>query len=116
MSVLIVDDEFLIRSGLAETFRESNFEAYEAAHADEAMGLLEKHADITLVVTDIDMPEGSMNGLLLAQAIRDRWPPVHIFVMSDYRRPAQGEMPEAARYFAKPYSFDNIGADARRLH
>jgi DNA-binding NarL/FixJ family response regulator len=43
--------------------------------ADEAIDVLEQRRDIELVITDINMP-GSMNGLRLAAAIRDRWPPI----------------------------------------
>jgi CheY-like chemotaxis protein len=49
--------------------------------ADEAIEVLERVRDIQLVITDVDMP-GSMDGLRLAAAIRDRWPPIHLMVVT----------------------------------
>ena len=53
---------------------EEAFEVVEAASADEAIAILEARLDITVVFTDIQMP-GRMDGLKLAAAVRDRWPP-----------------------------------------
>jgi two-component system, response regulator PdtaR len=53
----------------------------EAASADEAIAILEARLDITVVFTDIQMP-GSMDGLELAAAVRDRWPPIKIVATS----------------------------------
>ncbi len=43
---------------------------------DEAVVILEARTDIRIVFTDVDMP-GSMDGMMLAAAIRNRWPPIH---------------------------------------
>lgn len=54
---------------------EAGFAALEAGNADEAVALLELRLDISVLFTDIDMP-GSMDGLKLAHAVRERWPPI----------------------------------------
>jgi CheY-like chemotaxis protein len=59
----------------------AGFEAIEAIDADEAIRILESRNDIRAVFTDIQMP-GSMDGLKLARAVRDRWPPVALIVTS----------------------------------
>jgi CheY-like chemotaxis protein len=46
--VLIVEDEFLIRSATAEAIRDVGFEVVEAAHADAAILVLESRSDIRL--------------------------------------------------------------------
>jgi len=43
-----------------------------------------------------------MDGLKLAAAVRDRWPPVKIVVMSGKRRPRVEELPVEARFISKP--------------
>ena len=63
-----------------EVVEEAGFIAIEARDADAAVIVLETRADITLPFTDIDMP-GSMDGLKLAHAVRDRWPPIKILVV-----------------------------------
>ena len=54
--------------------------------ADEAVEVLERVDDIQLVITDINMP-GSMDGLRLATAIRDRWPPIRLIVVTGFAPP-----------------------------
>jgi DNA-binding LytR/AlgR family response regulator len=51
---------------------------------------------------DIDLP-GSMDGLKLAAAVRDRWPPVNIIVTTGMRTPRHEEMPARSLFIAKPY-------------
>jgi DNA-binding NtrC family response regulator len=102
--VLIVEDEFLLRMAAVDFIAEAGFQVLEAKNADDAVRLLESRDDIRLVFTDIDMPLGSMNGLKLAHAVRDRWPPIAIIVVSGHRIPDEGDMPLHGRFFTKPYN------------
>jgi YesN/AraC family two-component response regulator len=106
-SVLIVEDEFLIRMGIVDSIQRAGFEIFEAGNADEAIRLLEEHPDITVLFTDIDMP-GSMDGLKLAAAVRRRWPPVKIIVTSGHVKMRQEDLPVEGRFFAKPYDHNTI--------
>jgi CheY-like chemotaxis protein len=101
--VLVVEDETLIRMSSAEVIRDLGFEVLEAVDADHAVSLLESVQGITVVFTDIQMP-GSMDGLLLAGVIKDRWPPIALLVTSGKARPAPLDMPTGARFISKPYS------------
>jgi CheY-like chemotaxis protein len=78
--VLVIEDDPAIRLLVSDIVADSGFEALEAADADEAVQILESRGDIRAVFTDINMP-GSVDGLKLANAVRDRWPPTHIFVI-----------------------------------
>lgn len=75
--VLIVEDEPLLRMHAASLIEDAGFGTLEARSAEEAISLLETRLDIQIVFTDIDLP-GEMDGLRLAAAIRDRWPPVEL--------------------------------------
>ena len=55
-----------------------------------------------MVFTDLHMP-GSMDGLKLAHAVRNRWPPIKIIVTSGRERIAEQDLPAGGRFFAKPY-------------
>src|SRR3954462_13262842 len=101
--VLVVEDEYLIRTHAAEVIRDAGFEVIEASNADEAIMILETRRDIRVVFTDIRMP-GSMDGLKLAHAVRDRWPPVHIVATSGQYTFQEGDLPTGAVFFPKPYS------------
>ena len=81
--VLVVEDEFFSRLHAVDLVEAAGFRAIEASNADEAIGILEKRKDIRIVFTDIDMP-GSMDGLRLARAIRERWPPIELILTSGH--------------------------------
>ena len=74
-TVLVVEDEPLIRSDLSDLLTDMGYTVLEAASADQAIALLETRAEIIAVITDVHMP-GSMDGLALARIVRERWPPV----------------------------------------
>jgi CheY-like chemotaxis protein len=90
--VLIVEDEPLVRMVVADAVEEAGFAVIEAGNADEAVRILESRSDVRIVFTDIDMP-GSMDGLKLATAIRDRWPPIEIVLTSGHHRAASSDLP-----------------------
>ena len=102
MKILVVDDEPLIRLGLVSMVEEAGFAVVEAANADEAIRIVEKNPDITIIITDVDMP-GSMDGVRLAHFVRERWPPIRLIVVSGKVGVQQHALPEGARFFAKPY-------------
>jgi len=110
--VLVVEDEFLIREYAVEIINEAGFEAIEAANADEAIEILERRNDIRIVFTDVHMP-GSIDGLKLAHAIRDRWPPIKLIVTSGHMTLPESALPKGGRFFSKPYQTSEI---ARALH
>jgi CheY-like chemotaxis protein len=111
-AVLIVEDESLVRIGAVNIIEDPGFEVIEAASADEAMRILEFRSDVRVVFTDIHMP-GSMDGLKLAHAVRNRWPPIKIIVTSGRELIAEQDLPEGGRFFAKPYNLNEILAALR---
>jgi PleD family two-component response regulator len=56
---------------------DADFVPAEAKDADEAIAILQARSDITVLLTDVQMP-GSMDGVKLAHAVRDRSPPIKI--------------------------------------
>jgi CheY-like chemotaxis protein len=100
--VLVVEDDSLLRMMAADLVEQAGFEVVEAEDADEAVRILETRSDIRIVFTDIDMP-GSMNGIRLAAAIRDRWPPIDIIITSGHVRAGEFDLPERSVFFSKPY-------------
>jgi len=112
--VLVVEDEPLIRMNAVSTVEDAGYVAIEAADADAAIAILESRDDIRVVFTDINMP-GSMDGLRLARAIRNRWPPIRLIVTSGLIRPKEGEFPADGRFLPKPYAADHLAAVLREL-
>jgi CheY-like chemotaxis protein len=82
--------------------------------ADEAMAILQSRSDIVLMLTDVQMP-GSMNGLQLAHAVREHWPPIKIILASGQLKLSANEIPQDSRFFAKPLQSDEIIAEMREM-
>jgi CheY-like chemotaxis protein len=112
--VLVVEDEYLIRTNAAEMVSEAGFDVVEAGNADEAIAILEARPDIHVVFTDIQMA-GSMDGLKLAHFVRGRWPPIKIIATSGQHVFKEGDLPEGGIFLPKPYSFDRISSILREL-
>jgi CheY-like chemotaxis protein len=101
--VLVVEDEPLLRMDVVDLIEDGGFTVIEAAHAAAAITILEERDDIRIVFTDIEMP-GAMNGIKLAYAIRDRWPPVAIIVTSGHVMPREGDLPVNVPFLSKPFN------------
>ena len=101
-AVLVVEDDPLLLMDAMDLVEEAGLHAYGARDAEEAIGFLEQHDEIRVMFTDVQMP-GSMDGLHLARAVRDRWPPVTIIVTSGRIKVTADDMPENGIFFAKPY-------------
>jgi DNA-binding LytR/AlgR family response regulator len=67
-----------------------------------------------VVFSDIDMP-GSMDGLKLAAAVRDRWPPIEIILTTAGRPPALDKLPARVICLPKPIRADDAIAALHRM-
>jgi len=103
MIILTVEDEFLISEYLRGILESGGHRVIATFDADEAIDVLERLRDIELVITDINMP-GSMDGLRLAAAIRDRWPPIHLIVVTGVAPPRSSDLPFGSLFIPKPYA------------
>lgn len=101
-AVLVVEDDPLLLMDAMDLVEDAGLRAYGARNAEAAIGLMERHDEIRVLFTDVQM-SGSMDGLKLARAVRDRWPPVAIIVTSGYAKVGKEDLPENGLFFAKPY-------------
>ena len=112
--VLVVEDDPLLRMLAVEVVEEAGCIAIEVRDADEAVILLESRTDIALVFTDINMP-GSMDGLKLAHAVRDRWPPIKILVVSGKQQLQSSDLPSNSCFVSKPYQASALVEELRSI-
>ena len=105
--VLVVEDEYLVRRFVVDAIEDAGYVAVQADDADAAIAILETRKDIRIVFTDIEMP-GTMDGLKLARAIRDRWPPIDLMITSGKHRLDDDRIPERGRFLPKPYNPDLV--------
>ena len=82
-SIIVVDDDELVRRLTSRILAEEGFEVLEAEDGDEAMQLAERYGrEIALVVSDIVMPR--LNGIELLERL-SRWrPSLPVVLMSGY--------------------------------
>jgi CheY-like chemotaxis protein len=100
-TILLVEDEILIRILLADTLREAGYEVVEAANADEALVVLLSHSDLDLVITDVRMP-GKMDGLQLTTYWKRLHPTRPAIVVSGHLQAGQAGPADA--FLPKPFS------------
>jgi two-component system, response regulator PdtaR len=112
--VLIVEDEAMVLLDAMDIVSRAGFEALVAANADEAIRVLEARADIAVVFTDVNMP-GSMDGLKLAGAVRERWPPIRLIVTSGHFDKTNQTIPQDSVFLAKPYTPGQISTALTEL-
>lgn len=103
-TVLVVDDQVLIRMGIAEFLRSCSFRVVEAGSAEEAIRILQNDEPIHVVFTDVCMA-GSLDGFGLAQWVRRERPGVKVILASGVTRTVQaaGDLCDDAPFLAKPY-------------
>ncbi len=113
-SVLVVEDEMVLRIRAVDIVEDAGFVPVEAVNADEAIAILESRSDISLLFTDIQMP-GSMDGLKLAHAVHSRWPHIKIILVSGQVKPTDAEKPIDSRFFGKPLGVQQMIAELREM-
>jgi signal transduction histidine kinase/ActR/RegA family two-component response regulator len=82
LSVLLVDDEELVRVGTAEMIRDLGHEVTHASGGAEALARLEAGLRPDVVITDYKMPR--MDGAELARRVRETLPHVPILLITGY--------------------------------
>lgn len=109
-TILIAEDEVLVRGVVAEHLRDAGFQVIEASNAAEAVDVLESGEPVDLVFSDIAMP-GIMNGVMLARWIHQHRPDVRVVLASGSTQSAQALPGE--RLFLKPYELGEVEAHIR---
>lgn len=105
---LVVDDDWLIRTDAMGILEDAGFRTFEAADPEAALAILiEHHAKIVLLFTDVEMP-GPRNGFALARETARCWPPISMVVASGQVRPGPGDLPEGAHFLGKPFSAEMV--------
>lgn len=98
-TVLLVDDEELVRMSTADMLTELGFDVVEASSAEEALGMIRKGAIPDLLVTDHLMP--GMTGAALAREARRIKPGLPVLIVSGYAE-VEGVAPDLPR-LTKPF-------------
>lgn len=116
-TVLLVDDNDVVRSAIKGCLQMNGYTVLEARHGQEALKVWDSHTDpIHLLITDVVMP--FMNGQQLAQVLNSRYPDLKILFLSGYAgeeiMPDQLTIP-GAEFLNKPISMEILMRKIREL-
>ena len=118
LTILMVDDDPLIRSTVVALLRGWGHRVIEAANANEALVVLNGPEPIDLLFSDVVMPPG-MPGTELAQHARRLRPELPVLLASGFAAHAVGaddEMASGVVMIAKPYAIDDLKQQLARVH
>ncbi len=118
--VLVVDDDAAIRTLVSAIMVKSGYRAVSCVDGVEAIIFFSKHAaEISLIITDVDMPK--LGGADLAVAVAQARPEVRILAMSGLSRHESGgvDLPEIKRvahaFLLKPFTAEILAATVHEL-
>jgi PAS domain S-box-containing protein len=109
-TLLIVEDDELVRTTLADTLSDLGYRIIEADDADAALALLDNGIGADVVLTDLSMP-GSMDGLEFASVTRHRFPTLPVILTTGHTGVLSSRaLPPGVNLVSKPYSFAGIAS------
>ena len=116
-TILVVEDEVLVRIALADFLRDCGYKVFEAANAQEAIQVLTAlDQPVSVLFSDVNMP-GELDGFGLARWVRKHKPDIKILLTSGHGRAAQiaSELCESGPLVPKPYQYSNVLSRIKRL-
>jgi len=113
VTVLIVEDEILVREIAAAEFADAGFAVLEAGSGAEAFIHLDGHRPIDVLFTDIRLP-GGIDGWAIARRAREAFPALPVIYATGF--PGDGvDMVADSHFVGKPYRPTAIVASAQAL-
>ena len=116
-TILVLDDDVLVRRSVVQLLRECGYRVLEAASTDEGIAILEKTAiPVDVVLSEIDIP-GSMNGVGFAQCARSIRPELKILLAGTPERTVKNaaELSRAGPMLKRPYEHRLVLDRIKRL-
>ena len=116
-TVLIVEDDFLIRELSEMTIQDWGYHTYSAADADEALVILRSSAEIDVLFTDIYLKNGVLDGCALAQQAVEIRPDLRVVYATGNALTARLKslFIEGAPCLVKPYTPGQLESCLERL-
>ena len=115
-TVLVVEDDEGVRQFAVSALRELGFTVVEADSGQDALLKLARHPLVSVMLTDVVMP--NMNGRRLAEAALKTRPDLRVLYMTGYTRNAivhNGMLDSGTRLLSKPFTVDELGRELRAM-
>jgi PAS domain S-box-containing protein len=114
--VMVVEDEERVRNYSVEALRELGYTVVQADSGAVALRMIEAGQDVTLLFTDVVMPE--MNGRELADRAVEKLPKLKVLYTTGYTRNAvvhNGTLDPGTNFLPKPFGIDQLAAKVRSV-
>lgn len=112
-TILLAEDEILVRLMVADELRAEGYTVVEAANADEALTVLRSNSAVDLLITDVRMP-GTLDGLGLARLVRAEYPATKVVIASGHMASSEAAQWVDA-FISKPYDFPKLATHIKTL-
>ena len=120
LSILVIDDDDMVRGTLVENLRDEGFAVSAADNGVVAMAMLDDGPLPDIVITDIIMPQ--KEGLETILELRRKYPQVKLIAISGGGRTRGGDFLDMASklgadaVMAKPLDLEKLGETVRDIH
>ena len=115
-TVLIVEDEPVVRAVIVEMLGEQGYQTLEAVDGPSGLRILRTNARIDLLVTDVGLP--GMNGRQLADQARETRPGLKVLFITGYAESvaiSDGFLQPGMEMITKPFDLDNLSRRIRAM-
>jgi DNA-binding response OmpR family regulator len=114
-TILVVEDEVLIRAAVAGYLRDCGYRVLEAGTAEEAQTIFASGEPVDILFADVELGPGA-SGFVLATWARQKHPAVRILLTSGVDRTAEkaGDLCDGP-FLAKPYAHERLAEEINRL-
>lgn len=116
-TILVVDDEKQLLELVEESLQDQGYKVFTADNAMQALVVLEKNPDISLMISDVVMP-GGINGYELAEQATALYPELKVLLTSGYTEQSMlrsGQAKFNANLLSKPYALGKLIARIKKL-
>ena len=114
--IMVVEDEDRVRAVSAEALRELGYTVVEASGPNEALKMIEAGQELSLLFTDVVMPE--MSGRQLVDVLRKKNPKLRVLYTTGYTRNAivqNGILDPGTQLLPKPFSLEDLAEKVRSI-
>jgi PAS domain S-box-containing protein len=115
-TVLVVEDEPIVRGVILEMLQDQGFRTLEAVDGPSGLRILRTSTRIDLLVTDVGLP--GISGRQLADQAREYRPGLKVLFMTGYAESAaisQGFLQAGMEMITKPFELDNLSRKIRSM-
>jgi CheY-like chemotaxis protein len=115
-TVLVVEDEPVVRGVILEMLGEQGFRTLEAVDGPSGLKILRDHARVDLLITDVGLP--GMNGRQLADQARETRPDLKILFITGYAESvaiSEGFLQPGMEMITKPFDLDHLSQRIRAM-